>query len=140
MKIAIPSDDGLTVAPHTGRAKGFVIFEITENNYQKLAYRTVQSEDTSADESVCKSKACNGHQSHNEHGHSHKNHSVVLDLISDCDIVLAGGAGPRLVNDLSLRGIKIGFCRERTIDDIARLFTENKLEILSQGICDHHRH
>ena len=40
MRIALPSDDGQTMAAHTGRASGFVIYDINNNQAIQLEYRT----------------------------------------------------------------------------------------------------
>ena len=39
MKIALASDDGTTIAAHTGRCQGFVIYEVFDDQAVRLGYR-----------------------------------------------------------------------------------------------------
>ena len=39
MRIAVPSDNEQTIAAHTGRCRGFVIFDIDNGEAKKVEYR-----------------------------------------------------------------------------------------------------
>jgi predicted Fe-Mo cluster-binding NifX family protein len=96
MRIAIPTDDQISISAHTGRCAGFVVYSIDDHHAKKEEYR----ENTA------------GHDHHHAHGedteaHHHHDHHGMIELLRGCDTVLAMGMGPRLVNDLEAEGIKI---------------------------------
>ena len=142
MRLAIPSDDGVTIAQHTGRARGFVVYEISGDACRRLAFRNGSVPIGSAPAQACGQGT--GDCAHSTSGaaghHSHQSHGSILELIGDCEVMVACGAGPRLVNDLARKGVRLMFCRERTVEDAARLFTKGKLDIQPEGTCDHHHH
>jgi len=142
MRLAIPSDDGVTIAQHTGRARGFVVYEISGSACRKLAHKTVSGSSESTPGHACGQES--GDCDHSAGGaaehHGHQNHGSILELVGDCDVMVTCGAGPRLVNDLAGRGIRLMFCREHSVEDAARLLAEGKLDTHPEGTCDHRHH
>lgn len=101
MRIAIPTDDQTSISAHTGRCAGFAIYSIEDQRASKVEYR----ENTA------------GHAHHQAHGgsaevHHHHDHHGMIELLRDCDTVLAQGMGPRLITDLEAEGIKVIFTYE----------------------------
>ena len=137
MRLAIPSDDGVAFAAHTGRAAGFIVFDIHDGKAARVEFRQKASalENHGCHDGQHHSDGCEGEQPHD-----HRNHGDVLDLVSDCSFLLAGGAGPRLINDLARRGIRVCFCREAEADVAAQYFARGELEVLAEGTCDSHKH
>lgn len=125
-KIAIPSDDGVTVAPHFGRTKGFVISRIAEDKVVSKDY--VENNFT-------------GHSLglHHEHGHTHHqaSHAGIFAALQDVQIVIAGGMGRRLYDDFANRGIKVFVTRERLIEKALELFIQSRLDNNPDTCCDH---
>jgi predicted Fe-Mo cluster-binding NifX family protein len=133
MRIAVPTDDERQIAPHTGRCRGFAIYSVDGDRLEKLEYR--------AFESAHHSQAHVGHDagncSHGQHdGGGHSHHGLV-ETVRDCDVFLAMGMGPRLVNDLQAQGIKIMFTLERDVAKAVGAFAQGQLVENPQGSACH---
>lgn len=126
MRIAIPSDNGKNLAAHTGRAQGFVIFDIGNGQAAEVEYRT----------NTFTGHAQGLHGRHHQSGHHHS-HDSLLGALSDCQVMLAHGMGPRLVNDLASRGIKVEFCRESEALSAAVNYAQGILDTSEGSSCDH---
>jgi predicted Fe-Mo cluster-binding NifX family protein len=139
MRIAVPTDDEKQIAAHTGRCTGFAIYAIEGEQSQKLEYRTVESAHSTSEHgghgNSDGAHACaHGHQG--ESGHSHHG---LIETVRDCDVFLAMGMGPRLVNDLQAHRIKIVFTMERDVVKAVEAFALGRLvENPSGSAC--HRH
>jgi len=126
MKIAIPSNDKVTISSHFGRTKGFMICEIKNGKIIQKEYK----ENTFTG---------HAHGSHHDEGHEHGNHSHngIFDAIGDCTAVIAGGMGQRLYNDFENRNIQIFVTREVNIDKALQLYIDGKLDNNSDKCCTH---
>ena len=124
MRIAIPSDDGITIAPHTGRASGFVIYDIKKNKAVRHDYRTNSYTAHALGQ-------CDKGEAHSKH-HSHDG---LLDALHDCKVMVAHGMGPRLVHDLASRNIQVLFCEDSQADDAARNLAAGKLVTRDTSGC-----
>ena len=123
MKIAIPTDDGKTVASHFGRAEYFMIVELQDG--KEIARRF--SENLHA--------RGHGHHGHHEnhegygHGWHHANHGFgeghhhghedVFASTGEIQAVIAVRIGPHMFEDLKERGIEIYLVRPGTDIDEA---------------------
>lgn len=128
MRIAVPSDDGISIATHTGRAGGFIIFELENYQAVKLEYRSNQYTAHAKGE-------CNGEKS--DGPHQHHSHLELLGALHDCQVMIAHGMGPRLVADLSRRGIEVVFCDHEVAEDAAGQFAAGELVSTGKSCCDH---
>jgi predicted Fe-Mo cluster-binding NifX family protein len=115
MRIAIPSDDKTTISGHTGRCAGFLIYAIEDQQAKQEDYRQNTA----------------GHAHHHTSGeheeHHHHDHHAMIELLNDCDAVVAVGMGPRLINDLEIAGIKIYFTYESNAATAANLLAHGQL-------------
>ena len=130
MRIAIPSDDETSIAPHTGRTRGFLIYEIKESRAEKVEYRC-------NDFTAHAKGECQGDEQHSE-THQHHSHAPLLDALQDCQVVIAGGMGPRLVADLKRRGLEVVFCEADNADSAAQAFARRELVSLDNSSCCRH--
>jgi predicted Fe-Mo cluster-binding NifX family protein len=129
MRIAIPSDDGTNVASHTGRASGFVIYDIENNEASRVEYRTNRY-------TAHAQGKCDGDEHHSDH--QHHSHDDLLGALHDCTVMLAHGMGPRLVNDLTHRNIQVTFCDETLAEDAAKKLASGQLTTREDsGCCQH---
>ena len=90
--VAVPTNDEQTLAERTGRAKGFLIYEIEDKTVRKLEFRV------------------NPHKHHNhndEHEHGAHTHAEVMEILSDCAYILVNKVGKHFVQDLKHAQIKI---------------------------------
>jgi predicted Fe-Mo cluster-binding NifX family protein len=89
MKIALITDDGITISQHFGRAPYYLVVTIDEGKVihqemrQKMGHNQVSG---------------HGHEEgHGEHhgldNSSHGKHAMMADAISDCQVVICGGMG-----------------------------------------------
>lgn len=128
MRIAIPSDDGVNMAAHTGRTLGFVIYEIADHKAVRLEYRR------NSFTAHAKGEYADGNHSE---GQSHHSHGELLDALADCQVMIARGMGPRLVNDLARRNIQVVFSDNDLVEELAALYASGQLTSTGQSRCDH---
>jgi predicted Fe-Mo cluster-binding NifX family protein len=130
MKIAVASDDGVNVALHTGRCRGFVIYEVAEKSAIRLEHRDNGFTAHALGQ-------CGGEHSH-EPGSSHHSHAPLVDALSDCRALVTRGLGPRLVVDLAARGIEAYVCLAEGADEAAEQYAQGILaRAASTGSCCH---
>ncbi|MGC8902423.1 MAG: NifB/NifX family molybdenum-iron cluster-binding protein [Fervidobacterium sp.] len=124
VRIAIPTDDGTTVAPHFGKAEHFVVVEIQEA--KEISRKLVDN---------LHARGHHGGYHHGYHyGHHHENgghghgHEEVFESIGDIDGVIAVRIGPHMFEDLKDRNIGVYLVRVGTsIDDAINEFIQGKL-------------
>lgn len=103
MKIAVVTDDKKNISAHFGRAQYYVVF-------------TVEDEKVTGDETRPKanhSQFAGEEHHHSEHGESHgmdpgsqRRHSLMMETINDCQVLMARGMGQGAHNNLKELGIK----------------------------------
>lgn len=101
MKIAIVTDDGKTVSKHFGRAKNFLVVSIDEGIVIDRSMREKLNHDHFS------------HGEHHSHGHGdegaseagHQKHTSMIQVISDCEVLISGGMGTGAY--MSLQQLKI---------------------------------
>ncbi|MDH7517808.1 MAG: NifB/NifX family molybdenum-iron cluster-binding protein [Candidatus Thermoplasmatota archaeon] len=108
MKIAVASDDRITIADHFGRATGFVVFEIQNNEIVKQEYR----------ENIGKSTG----------GCQSCDHETMIKNIKDCAMVISYGMGRRIYNDLMKNNIQPVVTNEKSVVDAINKFIKNELD------------
>jgi len=128
LRVALPSDDGVTIAGHTGRAGGFLIYDCSGEKVEKIAFRK------RTDQIPHLLHTQDGEHDH----HAGHDHGSMIALMADCSILLCHGAGPRLVNDLLPRGIQVLFCDEQDAERGVQLLAKSELTLHTKSQCDHH--
>jgi predicted Fe-Mo cluster-binding NifX family protein len=131
MRLAVASDNESDIAAHTGRCRGFVIYDVIEGEPKRVEYRPNDSTAHARGE-------CSG-ESH-QHGHAgHHSHGSLLEALSDCQALVTRGMGPRLVVDLNSQGIAPHVCDVEDVDQAARLFAKGQLTRVEGGGACHRR-
>jgi predicted Fe-Mo cluster-binding NifX family protein len=87
MRIAIPTNDGTSVADHFGQSRAFLIFEVDGGGIKSSELRP--------------HGGC-GHDSHAAGGGSHAGITATLE---GCDVVLCGGIGAGAIGALKAAGV-----------------------------------
>ncbi|TWT76338.1 Dinitrogenase iron-molybdenum cofactor [Planctomycetes bacterium CA13] len=96
MKIAVASNDGVSISRHFGRSKWFIVFDIQNE--------TIGNETLRANNETAHAKGeCEGHHDH-EHGHHEHGHHDIAIALADCTAVLCGGMGWRAADALRRAG------------------------------------
>lgn len=128
MRIAVASDDQTTIALHTGRCRGFVIFEVAAGQARRLEYR--ENRHTPHALGECDPQGAGRHAGM----HSH---APLLQALGDCCALITGGMGPRLVSDLAAQGIEAYVCEVASVDEAARQFAAGRLVRAAGRSCPH---
>jgi predicted Fe-Mo cluster-binding NifX family protein len=132
MKIAIPSDEGIHLSQHFGRTLGFAIFEVADGQIINQEYRP----------NSFTGHALGQHQEHQHHGaehndHAQHSHNRILNALNDCEIVIAGGMGRRLLDDLTIAGKKIFITSQLETRKAMEMFLADELKSDKES-CSHH--
>jgi predicted Fe-Mo cluster-binding NifX family protein len=132
MRIAIASDDGTTIAGHTGRCRGFAVYEVLEGRATRQEYRenvfTAYARGQCEREHIGPAVAAH---------HSHAQLLSLLSALGDCCALITRGMGARLVADLAAQGIDAYVCSEVSVDNAAREFASGGLPRLGdRGCCN----
>lgn len=123
MKIAIASDDKLTIAAHFGRTRGFVIYNINDQNIEEKKYRP---------------NTFTGHARGLEHaGHEVDRHGPVLNALGDCAVVISHGMGRRMYDDLKNAGIQSIITAETHIRTALDAYVKGELIDQPERGCKH---
>lgn len=131
MRIAVPSDDGQCVSRHMGRCGGFVIFNGSGEGVEREVFR----HNTMTAHAM---GLCDGSGSHDSH-HTHT-HGSLLEALADCDAVVVGGLGPRLLVDLRSKGIAVYLTEEEDAQTAALLVAGGQLKEAVMTTCGCHGH
>lgn len=128
MKIAVASDDQITIARHFGRTGGFLIAELENDQIISRTYRP---------------NNFTHHQVHHpEHGdrqeHSQPHsHDAILENLADCSYVISRGMGRRLYDDLRQAGITALIVDDETVDNALAAFIAGKIIDKPEKSCQH---
>lgn len=133
MKIAVATDNGLTLTGHVGRCEMFVVFE------------------TIKDKILNSEKRMNNFTLHRIEGHNHthsstgknhhiKSHSRLVSGLQDCSYLICSSCGPGLVSDLMSSGIRIILTEEMETEKAVKLLIEGKLVSEPERECKEHHH
>lgn len=108
MKVAIATDDKETISHHFGKAHGFMIYELRNNEIIHKEHR----ENIGKNTGECGS--CN--------------HENMINNLRDCNFVICYGMGHRIYNDLISNGIQPLVTDEKTISNAIDKFINNDLK------------
>jgi predicted Fe-Mo cluster-binding NifX family protein len=111
---------------------GFTIFEIAEGQIINQEYRP----------NNFTGHALGQHQEHQHHGaeheeHAQHSHNRILSALNDCEVVIAGGMGRRLLDDLTNAGKKIYNTTQMETRKDVELFLADEL-VSDKDACSNH--
>ena len=132
MKIAIPSDEGTYLSQHFGRTLGFAVYEIKDDKIISQEYR--KNDFTGH---IFGHHEQHQHQGEEHFDHAQHSHHRIINALNDCEVVIAGGMGRRLLDDLTGAGKKIYITSEPEISKVVEMFIEDTLQS-DKGACSHH--
>ncbi len=102
-KIAVPSDDGVSIAGHFGRCASFIVFETDESKVMGKEVRA--NGQGGGHHGECHGAEGHGHDHGHSHGHGH-NHASMAEVLQDCEAILCRGMGWRAAEALQATGIQ----------------------------------
>jgi predicted Fe-Mo cluster-binding NifX family protein len=131
LKIAVVSENELTISQHFGRAP-FYIIETVENG---KVVKTEKFERGAAGTCAC------GHSQAEEHHHSShsgpesaEKHNRMVDPIADCQVLIAGGMGYGAYEALKSRGLQVFITAQPSIQKAVELYSAGKLDNLMERL------
>lgn len=119
MRVAVPSDDGVTVAFHFGRARGFLQFDIDKGVVKQAGYTLVERD---------------GAVEHASH------HASVLSAIGECRAVIARGMGGHMREELTAHHIRIALTDLDDASAAVALFASDLLPDAEEEGCSKNGH
>jgi predicted Fe-Mo cluster-binding NifX family protein len=128
MRVAVASEDGRTIAAHTGRCRAIAIFDVIGPEVRTVEHRASGARGADGD-------GCHDHRSSGAQTHDH---SALVDALSDCGVLITRGLGPRLVADLASQGVEAYVCSVSEVTEAVRLFAAGSLPRASGAGCGHH--
>jgi predicted Fe-Mo cluster-binding NifX family protein len=126
MRIAIATEDGISVSRHFGRSAFFLVLDVMED-------ATIKNREMRENSFTEHARGSCHQDGHRNESHSH---SAVIGALEDCEAVLAGGMGWRAAGELSGHGIKT-FVTEPdcSVEQAVSLYLTGKLKPASAVCC-----
>lgn len=124
MKIAAITDDGQAISQHFGRARSFLVVTVEDGKIVGQELRDKAGHHTFAPHEGT------GHSHAGPHGFdpaSRGRHAQMLAAIADCQVVLAGGMGQGMYQNLQQTGIRPVLTEVEDIQEAIRAFIEGRL-------------
>jgi predicted Fe-Mo cluster-binding NifX family protein len=127
MRIALPTDDGMSVSPHFGRSAGFLVFDIEEGRVQKREMIGNPSCHSHED------GACGHGSGGSESSHSH---TGILSALAGCSVVICAGMGWRAAEALKSAGVSDVFVTTPgPAEEAVSAFLAGTLTTSNQSFC-----
>lgn len=125
MKIAVASEDGLSISRHFGRSRCFMIFEVAD---RQIVDRSVRANSFTAHaRGECQ-----------EETHHHHGHGELVAALKDCEVVLCRGMGWRAAEELKQQGIQAFVLNvELSPEEAVHAYLAGKVEP-ANGFCRCH--
>ncbi len=124
MKLAIVTDDGVTISAHFGRAAYYLVITL-ENG--KIVNRKKRQKLSHAHFSHEPHEAGTPGQPHGFDAAAQNRHGQMIETIADCQVLVARGMGADAYENLKRRGIQIILTELRTVDEAVAAFTAGNL-------------
>ncbi|MBD3409193.1 MAG: iron-molybdenum cofactor biosynthesis protein [Ignavibacteriales bacterium] len=127
MRIAIASDDGIKIAGHFGRARGFVYADVEDGEVKNREF---------------KANDITGHAQGHTHGHAHGQHShaPIIAALEGVDAVISRGMGRRIYDDLMAAGKRALITEEVEVDNAVAAYVKGDLEDFPERGCHQSHH
>ena len=124
MKIAVISDDETTISQHFGRAPLYVVVSVEDGKIVSKETRAKTGHHTFAAHQP--SDLAPGER-HGYDAGSQIRHQSMAEIISDCQVLLAGGMGWGAYESMQSYNIKPIVTDVKSIDEAVQLYLDGKL-------------
>ena len=127
MKIALVTEDGVSISKHFGRSRYYMVVKVEDHEIKE--------------KKLLVKEGCNHSENHSER-HEEEDHGIdqdskhqcLVNPISDCEAVICGGMGLGAYQSLMVQGINVLITKIELIEDAIRAYIEgnidNHLELL----------
>lgn len=107
MKIAVVTDDRLTISPHFGRGRYYLVFSVEDESIIEKEIRPKPVHHATGDHH----HTSGDHHHERDHGHdagesADMRHRGMIEPIEDCRILIVKGMGPRAKASVQEAGIR----------------------------------
>ena len=127
MKIAIVSDDGMTVSQHFGRAPFYVVVSVEHGTIVSREKRDKLGHAHFSDEQHAHETHGPDSKGHGFDAASQSRHQRMATVISDCEVLLARGMGAGAYESLRSLNILPKVTDIASIDDAVRAYLDGSL-------------
>jgi len=118
MRLAIASNNGVTIQRHFGRTRQYVVATIEDGHEVARDLRTMDPEQQGLE------MGCHGP----DHNHFDQRLRVMLSPVTDCDTFVVGGLGIPMLQAAETSGMNLILTSERLVDDIVASYLAGTLE------------
>jgi predicted Fe-Mo cluster-binding NifX family protein len=127
MRIAVPTDDGVTLSGHFGRSAAFLVFEVADGQIVSRETRPNQPHHGSGT-GECGQGGHGGGQ-----GHSH---AGIVGTLAGCQVVLCGGMGWRAAEALKAAGLSVvPVSRTGPAEELVAAYVKGALPASQNDFC-----
>lgn len=130
MKIAAISDDGVTISKHFGRASQYVVLVVEGD---KIVNKETRSKLGHQHFGSHAEHQCGGER-HGYDAGAQTKHASMMETITDCQVLLAGGMGWGAYESLKSYNIEPIITDVEDIDMAVKLYLDGKLPNLMQRL------
>lgn len=131
MKLAVVTDDGITICQHFGRAHYYSVITIENGKVKSKEQRNKAGHHVAGAQHD--SQATHG-EKHGFDANAQASHAGMMANITDCQLVLAGGMGWGAQESLKRAGIAVHMTDVNNIDDAIQLYIQGKLPNLQERL------
>ena len=131
MKIAAITEDGTTISQHFGRAPLYLVVTVEDGKIVNKEKRNKAGHHTFA---AHHDAPLAPGERHGYDAGSQVRHASMLETITDCQVLLAGGMGWGAYESLKSRGIETVVTDVENIDEAVKLYLEGKLPNLMERL------
>jgi predicted DNA-binding protein (UPF0251 family)/predicted Fe-Mo cluster-binding NifX family protein len=124
MKIAVVTDDGITVSQHFGRAQYYTVVTVDNGEVVSKEQRNKAGHHVAGAEHA--SQASQG-EKHGYDANAQASHAGMMANITDCQLLIAGGMGWGAQESLKQAGIAVHMTDMENIEEAVKLYLQGKL-------------
>jgi predicted Fe-Mo cluster-binding NifX family protein len=131
MKIAAISEDGINISQHFGRAPYYVVVTVEDGKVVSKENRDKAGHHTFA---AHQEEHLGPGERHGFDAGAQVRHASMMNNITDCQVLIAGGMGWGAYESLKSRGIKAVVTDVENIEDAVKLYLQGELTNLMERL------
>ncbi len=132
MKIAVVTNDGITVSQHFGRSRYYAVADIENGEVADIKLRERGTGHFAASHSPVEHSHHNHSQGHGYGEEAMIRHAAMAQEIADCQVLIAGGMGMGAYESFRAAGLEVILTDREMIEDALRDYLAGKLPNLME--------
>jgi predicted Fe-Mo cluster-binding NifX family protein len=133
VKIAVVTEDGVTISQHFGRAPYYVVLTAENGQIVSREKRSKAGHHTAGTQGCHEDTSCHD-EKHGMDAASQAKHAGMLANILDCQVLIAGGMGYGAYESLASSGIEPIITDLENIEEAVKIYLEGKLVNLMEKL------